>query len=93
MNIPAIVSRIRYKPGYTFYVDDSGDIVVRAMRPNAYPRGPRRVPVFGYVIEPWRYRTEQHLLEQVREAIESIDRHEQAEWFKYRGRRHFYTGH
>ncbi len=87
--VRAVLSRVRYRPGWAFRLDRSGDVVVTAQVQDAYSRSRRQVSVRAYVVDPQRYRTEQHLLEQVRDAISSILHHEIGEWFKYRGKRWF----
>lgn len=89
LDIKKVLKGIQFRPGWRFRLDQSGDIVVTARVANAYRRGPSRVTVYGYVTNPAQYQTEQHLLEQVYEAISSILHHEASEWFRYQGKRWF----
>ena len=88
-SVRAILDGVRFKPGWNFKIDDSGDIEVSVRVTNSYKKGPRRVTVRGYVVDPRQYKTEQHLLEQIYEAISSVLHHEASEWFRYRGHRWF----
>ena len=87
--IEAILSRIRFRPGWTFRLDDAGDIVATAKVRNARRRHPSTVRVRGYAVNAVRCETEAAVLAHAYDAASSILHHEASEWFRYRGRRPF----
>ncbi len=86
-DLRALLTQLRYKPGWHFRVDASGDIVVTARVQDAYHRG-HRTSVRSYVVvnKHWRRAT---VLKETMEAIEALEFHEAREWFCYKGRRPF----
>lgn len=86
-----IVRGFRYKPGWRFRVDGSGDIEILAnvkdvYHPSLDPLDPPRtyVVVTKYKLERWRTRD---VIERVADAVQRLENHEFGEWFRYRGRR------
>lgn len=87
--LASIVKAIRYKPGWTVRLDE--DIEVTANVPDAYR--PRRKPIEQprayVVVTPGRLArwNERVVTSLIFDAIQRLEFHEVAEWFKYRGKR------
>lgn len=83
-----LVRQIRYKPGWRFGVDDSGDIVVSARVRDSYSRTRRGVTVYSYTVVQSDM-SERDVLQGIIDAVEALEFHETREWFRYRGTRPF----
>lgn len=88
-----IVSHIRYKPRWQFFVEPSGDIEIVAHVPDAYHPGLMPVdPPHAYVIDTDKIKGRSAtdvLVGKIFDACRRLEFHEASEWFMYRGRRVF----
>lgn len=92
--VRAVVKKVRLDPGWSVRVDHAGDVEVVADVADAWH--PRRKPVdkpHAYVVNPTRFRSTFALLSSVFDAYQRLKFHECGEWFRYRGRRPFLSGH
>lgn len=83
------VRGFRYKPGWRFSIDDSGDIEVTANVADTYhpSRKPLDPPHAYVVVTPAKLArwSEADVLDRVADAVQRLENHEFGEWFRYKG--------